>query len=78
MFPLHHDNWIGSDDIRILDRLKQPQKAYVLRLVLGANMLSRIYYASKCISYDAYIIIRYLLNEYTHIRYKLLSKNITA
>ena len=30
------------------------------------------------ISYDAYIIIRYLLNEYTHIRYKLLNKNITA
>ena len=27
------------------------------------------------ISYDAHIIIRYLLNEYTHIRYKLLNKN---
>ena len=28
--------------------------------------------------YDAYIIIRYILNEYIHIRYKLLNKNITA
>ena len=42
MFPLHHDNWIGRDVIRILDRLKQQQKAHVLRLVLGANTLSRM------------------------------------
>ena len=61
MFPhgaLRHDNWIGSDVIRILDCLKQQQKAHVLRLVLGANTLFRKWYASQCISYDAYIIIR--------------------
>ena len=42
MFPLlalRNDNWIGSDVIRILDRLKQQ---HVMRLVLGANTLSRI------------------------------------
>ena len=42
MFPLHHDNWIRSDVIRILDRLKQQLKAQVLRLDLEANTLSRI------------------------------------
>ena len=43
MFPhwaFHHDNWVGSDAIRILDRLKE-QKSYVLRLVLRVNTLSR-------------------------------------
>ena len=34
-WALHHDNWIGSDVIRIIDRLKQ----HVLRLALGANTL---------------------------------------
>ena len=42
MFPLHHDIRIGNDVTHILDRLKQQQKAHVLRLVLGANTLSRI------------------------------------
>ena len=42
MFPhwaLRNDNWIESDVIRIFYRLKQQQ---ILRLVLGANTLSRI------------------------------------
>ena len=46
MFPLRralrHNDWIGSDVIRILDRLKQQHKAHVSRLVLGANTLPRI------------------------------------
>ena len=78
IFPhwaLRNDNWIGSDVMSILDRLKQQ---HVLRLVLGANILSRIQYSSQYISYDAYVIIRYLLNEYCHICYKLQNRNITA
>ena len=45
MFPhrvLRKDGWIGSNVIRILGRLKQQKEVHVLKLVLGANTLSRI------------------------------------